>query len=208
VTAYHAGLRDGRRATIETALHTGDCPGVWSTSALKLGVDIGSLDAVLLDGYPGTQMSTFQRAGRAGRGTAPSLVALVASEDQLDQYVINHPNELFEGTPERVVADPASPHLLRLHAHAAAVERPITTDDETYFRPTFPDIVSSLTDEGALTRRQTARGLEWQHTASGRPVNPYERGLRTITDRTVVLRVRGGQSDGLGELPQIGRAHV
>jgi len=201
VTAYHAGLRDDRRGAIETALHTDECAGVWSTSALELGVDIGSLDAVLLDGYPGTQMSTFQRAGRAGRGTDPSLVALVASEDQLDQYVINHPSELFEGTPERAVANPSNPHLLRLHTHAAAIERPLRTVDQRYFGPTFPDIVSTLTDDGELTRRQTADGLEWRRTTSGRTVNPYERGLRTITDRTVVLRVRGGQSDELGELP-------
>lgn len=201
VMAYHAGLRDDRRAAIETALHADECAGVWSTSALELGVDIGSLDAVLLDGYPGTQMSTFQRAGRAGRGTEPSLVALVASEDQLDQYVIKHPQELFERTPERAVANPSNPHLLRLHAHAAAVEQPLRTDDETYFGSTFPDIVSGLTEDGKLSRRQTADGLEWQRTASGRTVNPYDQGLRTITERTVVLRVRGGESHKLGELP-------
>ena len=201
VTAYHAGLRDDRRATIETALHDDECAGVWSTSALELGVDIGSLDAVLLDGYPGTQMATFQRAGRAGRGTDPSLVTLVASEDQLDQYVIKHPNELFEQPPERGVANPSNPHLLRLHTHAAAVERPLRTDDETYFGPDFPDIVGRLTDDGELTRRQTDQGIEWQRTASGRTVNPYEQGLRTITDRTVTLRIRGGSTDELGELP-------
>ena len=146
-------------------------------------------------------MATFQRAGRAGRGTTPSLVALIASEDQLDQYVITHPSELFEGTPERAVTDPSNPHLLRLHTHAAAIEQPLRTTDERYFGPAFPDIVSGLTDDGDLTRRQTADGPEWRRTASGRTVNPYERGLRTITDRTVVLRVRGGQSGELGELP-------
>ena len=201
VTAYHAGLRDDRRATIETALHTDECSGVWSTSALELGVDIGSLDAVLLDGYPGTQMATFQRAGRAGRGSDPSLVALVASEDQLDQYVITHPHELFEQTPERAVANPSNPHLLRLHTHAAAMEQSLRTADERYFGPTFPDIVSTLTDEGELTRRGTDHGLEWRRTTSGRTVNPYEQGLRTITERTVTLRVRGGATDELGKLP-------
>ena len=201
IAAYHAGLPNDRRATIETALHTDECAGVWSTSALELGVDIGSLDAVLLDGYPGTRMSTFQRAGRAGRGTTPSLIALIASEDQLDQYVIKHPQELFERTPERAVANPANPHLLRLHTHAAAVEQPLRTDDEAYFGPTFPDIVSTLTNESKLFRRQTADGLEWQRTASGRAVNPYDQGLRTITERTVVLRVRGSESDKLGNLP-------
>jgi len=201
VTAYHAGLRDDRRATVETALHTDECAGVWSTSALELGVDIGSLDAVLLDGYPGTQMSTFQRAGRAGRGTEPSLVALVASEDQLDQYVITHPQELFERTPERAVANPSNSHLLRLHTHAAAMEQPLRTTDETYFGPSFPGVVSALTDNGELTRRQTAHGLEWRRTATGRTVNPYDKGLRTITERTVVLRVQGDGSDELGGLP-------
>jgi DEAD/DEAH box helicase domain-containing protein len=201
VAAYHAGLRDDRRATIETALHSGDCTGVWSTSALELGVDVGSLDAVLLDGYPGTQMATFQRAGRAGRGTDPSLVALVASEDQLDQYVIGHPDELFEQTPERAVANPSNSHLLRLHTRAAAAEKPLETADEAYFGPTFPDIVGTLTAAGELTRRQTAHGLEWRRTATGRTVNPYDRGLRTITERTVDLRVRGAATDELGELP-------
>ena len=199
VTAYHAGLRDSRRSSIEAALHDGECPGVWSTSALELGVDIGGLDAVLLDGYPGTQMGTFQRAGRAGRGTEPSLVTLVASEDQLDQYVIDHPAELFEGSPERAVADPSNPHLLGVHTHAAAMERPLTTADERYFGSTFPAVVSELTDEGELTRQQTADGLQWRRKA-GVQVNPYERGLRTITDRTITLRVGGTQSE-LGELP-------
>ena len=119
----------------------------------------------------------------------------------MDQYVINHPNELFEGTPERAVANPSNPHLLRLHAHAAAIERPPRTADERDFGSAFPDIVSSLTDDSELTRRQTADGLEWRRTASGRTVNPYERGLRTITDRTVVLKVQGSKSDELGELP-------
>ena len=201
VTAYHAGLRDDRRGTIETTLHSGDCAGVWSTSALELGVDIGALDAVLLDGYPGTQMAAFQRAGRAGRGTDPSLVALIASEDQLDQYVIKHPRELFDQTPERAVANPSNSHLLRLHTHAAAIEQPLRTTDETYFGPAFPDLVSTLTDEDELARRQTSQGLEWRRTASGRTVNPYEQGLRTITERTVTLQVRGGTADELGELP-------
>ena len=201
VTAYHAGLRDDRRATIEAALHSGNCTGVWSTSALELGIDIGSLDAVLLDGYPGTQMATFQRAGRAGRGTDPSLVALVASEDQLDQYVIKHPRELFEQTPERAVANPSNSHLLKLHTHAAAIEGPLRTADEAYFGPSLPDVVSTLTDDGELTRRGTDQGLEWRRTASGQTVNPYEQGLRTITERTVTLRGQAGATNELGELP-------
>ncbi|MGM0718214.1 MAG: DEAD/DEAH box helicase [Halobacteriota archaeon] len=201
VTAYHAGLRDDRRGSIEQALHAGECAGVWSTSALELGVDIGSLDAVLLDGYPGTQMATFQRAGRAGRGTTPSLVALVASEDQLDQYVINHPQELFDGTPEHAVADPSNSNLLRLHTYAAAAEQPLRPTDERYFGSTFPAVVSALTDDGELSRQQSTTGLEWRLSASGRTVNPYESGLRTVADRSITLRIRSRNRDEIGELP-------
>ena len=95
IAAYQAALRDDRRRELEAGLHSGDVRGAWSTNALELGVDIGGLDAVLLDGYPGTRMATFQQAGRAGRGDDPSLVVLVAGEDQLDQYMMAHPEELF-----------------------------------------------------------------------------------------------------------------
>ena len=77
VVAYQAALTNDRRREIERGLHSGDVRGVWSTNALELGVDIGGLDAVLLDGYPGTRMDAHQQAGRAGRGTDPSLVVLV-----------------------------------------------------------------------------------------------------------------------------------
>jgi len=72
VTAYPSALQDERRTTIEAGLRDGSVRGVWSTNALELGIDVGSLDVVLLDGHPGTSMSTFQRAGRAGRGESES----------------------------------------------------------------------------------------------------------------------------------------
>jgi len=202
VTAYHAGLRDDRRATIESDLHTGDCPGVWSTSALELGVDIGGLDVVLLDGYPGTRMETFQQAGRAGRGQEPSLVTLVASEDQLDQYIINHPDELFDGSPEQAIANPANPQLLRVHARFAAAERAITPADTEYFGSTFPGVVANLTEAGQLQRRSRATGLEWVQTRTSSAPSPYETSLRTIEDREITLRVQDqGGTDDIGRLP-------
>ena len=51
--------------------------GVVSTNALELGIDVGSLDAVIISGYPGTMMSTRQQAGgQEGKEGNPSRFSL------------------------------------------------------------------------------------------------------------------------------------
>ena len=71
-----------------------------STNALELGIDIGSLDAVVMAGYPGTIASSLQRAGRAGRRSTASIAVMVASSAPMDQYIIEHPEYFFERSPE------------------------------------------------------------------------------------------------------------
>ena len=69
----------------------GEMDGVVSTSALEMGIDIGYLDICLLAGYPGTIASTWQQAGRAGRGLEPALSVLLVSADPLEQFLAHHP---------------------------------------------------------------------------------------------------------------------
>jgi len=185
VGAYQAALTNERRREIETDLHAGDLRGVWSTSALELGVDVGGLDAVILDGYPGTRMSAYQRAGRAGRGDDPALVVMVGGEDQLDQYLMNNPADFFEAPPEDAICDPANDQLLPGHVACAADESWLSPDDERFFGGTFPSVVADLTDEGVLDRREVADGIRWTHAGSSSPQQSVS--LRTVGDREVDL---------------------
>ncbi|GAB3327089.1 DEAD/DEAH box helicase [Haloplanus salinarum] len=196
IEAYQASLRDERRREVEDGLHDGRVAGVWSTSALELGVDVGGLDAVLLDGYPGTRMSTFQRAGRAGRGSDPALVALVAGEDQLDQYLMDHPDTLFDGDPERATVDPGNDHLLPDHVAAAATENWLSREDESHFGDGFPDVVADLEAAGRLERRETDAGVRWTHAGGGSPQQATS--LRSVDDREVDLLADGDVIATLG----------
>lgn len=185
VGAYQAALRDDQRRSIESALHAGDLRGVWSTSALELGVDVGGLDAVILDGYPGTRMSAYQRAGRAGRGDDPALVVMVGGEDQLDQYLLNNPADFFEAPPEDAICDPTNGQLLPRHVACAASERWLSPADNAYFGETLPTVVSELTEAGVLARRDVSAGTRWTHAGESSPHQSVN--LRTATDREIEL---------------------
>jgi DEAD/DEAH box helicase domain-containing protein len=190
ITAYQAALKQDRREKIEDGLHDGSISGVWSTNALELGVDVGGLDVVILDGYPGTRMQAHQRAGRAGRGRDASLVTLVGGNDQLDQYLMAHPDVFFEGNPEAAAVNPANDQLMPDHVLSAATESWLSPDDRDVFGETFPDLVTQFESEGLLERRNTHKGIRWTYDGSESP--QHEMSLRAIDDREIQIRDRLG----------------
>ncbi|MBP1921527.1 DEAD/DEAH box helicase domain-containing protein [Halorubrum alkaliphilum] len=207
VGAYQAALKDGTRRDIEADLHSGELRGVWSTNALELGVDVGGLDAVILDGYPGTRMSAFQQAGRAGRGTDPALVVMVGGEDGLDQYLMNHPEDFFDAPPEDAICDPENDQLLPRHVACAADEQWLSPADEAYFGESFPGVVADLTDDGVLKRRDAADGTRWTHAGSESPQHAMN--LRTAEEREIELidRSSGESIASLGFADALRDAH-
>ncbi len=129
VVAYRAGYLADERRMIEDNLATGELSGIVATSALELGVDVGALDACVLNGFPGTIASMWQQAGRAGRRSDPSVTVLVAGEDQLDRYLMQHPEEVFSRPPEPSVVNTANPFILDPHLACAAYELPLSHED-------------------------------------------------------------------------------
>ncbi len=185
VRAYRAGYLPEERRKIEADLFEGRLLGVISTSALELGIDVGSLDAALLVGYPGTIASTWQQAGRAGRREEESAAVLLAHNAPLDQYLMSHPRYFLDRTPENAILDPANPHILVNHLRCAAFEIPIRREEEEGFGPYAPAILDLLQE------KQHAREVKgrWFYTrgdypAAGVSLRNAGENVYTIIDTT------------------------
>jgi DEAD/DEAH box helicase domain-containing protein len=170
IKSYRAGYLAEDRRRLERELASGELLAVASTNALELGIDIGSLDAAVLTGYPGTRASMWQQAGRAGRRDADSLAILVAQDDPLDQYLVLHADDLFDKPPEAAVIDPTNPYVLEPHLRCAAREVPLR-DAEVEFFGEPADVAAALermVERGELVRRKETwndRGRESPHRA-------------------------------------------
>jgi DEAD/DEAH box helicase domain-containing protein len=203
VRPYRGGYLPAERREIEEELFSGELRGVVATNALELGVDIGGLDACVLDGFPGTIASFWQQAGRAGRERQQSLAVLVAGEDQLDHWLLRHPTELFERPPEPAVINPANPFVLGPHLACAAFERPLTHADERWWPGLLDDGVRDLVLGGTLkVRRRAAGGPTAVWGARGFPAHGV--GLRSGTGGEVRI-IRAGD-EGLVGTVDVSRA--
>lgn len=155
VRGYRGGYLPTLRREIERGLRDGSVRGVVSTNALELGIDIGSLEACVVCGYPGSIASLWQQAGRAGRRQSASAVFLMASSSPLDQYIIKNPDYFFGRSPEHGLINPDNFVILYNHIKCAAYELPFR-DDERFGVETTQEILGYM-EEARLVRRVSGR---------------------------------------------------
>ena len=129
ISGYRSGYLPNQRRKIEKDLRSGYLQTVIATNALELGIDIGSMEASVLVGFPGTIASFRQQAGRAGRTDDPSIAVLVASSDPIDQFLARHPDYLFNRSPEQALIDPNNPLILFQQLECAAFELPFKENE-------------------------------------------------------------------------------
>jgi DEAD/DEAH box helicase domain-containing protein len=154
IMPYRAGYMPEDRRKIERELFGGKLLGVVATNALELGIDSGGLEATILDGYPGSISSTWQQAGRSGRGEDESLSFLVAWDNPLDQYFMRHPSSFFQKGFEHVLVNPGNHYILRAHLLCAAWERPLDALDEDIFGDRYVEERNALVEEKQLRERR------------------------------------------------------
>lgn len=163
IRAYRAGYLPEDRRKIERSLKNGQIDGVASTNALELGVDVGGLDVVLISGYPGTIISTWQQAGRAGRGRGESSAFLIAFENPLDQYFMKHPEKFFGRSHEHAIIDLDNSYITMGHLMCATSELPVSEGD--WFYENYEEEISSLEKKNLI--KKTPMGHIYSGT--GRP---------------------------------------
>ncbi|MET0491330.1 MAG: Zn-binding domain-containing protein, partial [Acidimicrobiales bacterium] len=204
VAAYRGGYLAAERREIEADLFSGRLRAVVATTALELGIDVGGLDACILNGFPGTIASLWQQAGRAGREGQESVAVLVAGNDQLDQWLMANPTEVFTRPPEPAVINPSNPYVLLPHLACAAYEHPLTPADERWWGDLLDDGVRRLVlaDQLRLRPRRDSAAAVW--CGSGWPAHGV--GLRSgfASEVRIVTRV-GGDDELIGTVDQ-GRA--
>jgi DEAD/DEAH box helicase domain-containing protein len=141
VQGYRGGYLPSHRRRIEAGLRNGTVRGVVATNALELGIDIGSLDACLIAGYPGSIASLWQQSGRAGRRSGPALTVFMARSSAVDQYLVTHPEVLLGASVEHARIDPQNLFVLADHMKCAAFELPFEEAEA------FGDLTTEETEE-------------------------------------------------------------
>ena len=151
VMGYRGGYSPQDRRQIEKEMFEGKLMGIVATNALELGVDIGSLDAVITLGFPYSISNLRQQSGRAGRRNKDSLSVLVGDRYPTDQYYMRNPDELFTKPNCALQVDLSNELILEGHIQCAAFEMPLRPDeDRIYFGDQLPELASTRLTRDSL----------------------------------------------------------
>jgi DEAD/DEAH box helicase domain-containing protein len=195
VRGYRSGYLPLQRRAIEAGLRSGEVTGVVSTNALELGIDIGSLQAAVLVGYPGTIASTWQQIGRAGRRSG-SLAVLVASSSPLDQFIVRHPEYFLESTPEEGLIDPDNLLVLAGHLEAGLFELPFV-DGERLGGAEVRPLLELFAEDSSVTHS----GGRWHWSRQAFPAENVSL-RRMAADNVVIIDTSGPRPEVIGEMDQ------
>jgi len=182
VVPYRGGYSPKQRREMERRLREGELLGVCATRALELGIDVGALDACIVIGYPGWLHALFQQWGRAGRGSRDCLCILVGTDTPINQYVMAHPEFVFERPIEAGVVDSDNPFVVLGHVRCATAELPVQ-DSETARFGYAADLALEVLEE-----KQKVHHLheKWYHASPDQPA--HEVRLRGYGDESTVVQ--------------------
>ena len=107
--AHHGSLARDIRSEVERRLKAGEMKAIVATSSLEMGIDIGSLDEVLLVQTPPSIAAALQRLGRAGHGVGEvsrGVLYPTHSQDLLDAAALAEAVAMRDLEPQAVLENP------------------------------------------------------------------------------------------------------
>ncbi|OGN72192.1 MAG: hypothetical protein A2X25_00570 [Chloroflexi bacterium GWB2_49_20] len=197
IRGYRSGYLPGQRREIEKGLRSGHTRLVVATNALELGIDIGGLGAAMLVGYPGSIASTWQQAGRAGRGDDPAVAILISTAAPLDQFLAHHPDYFLARSPEQALINPDHLLILLNHLRCAAFELPFQAGEKFGSLPS--EQVGEFLDFLVTSQELHLSADRYFWMADAYPASGVS--LRSASPASVVLQVEdGGKPSSLGQV--------
>jgi DEAD/DEAH box helicase domain-containing protein len=132
IFSYRGGYMQKIRREIEQNIFNGEIIGLVCTSALELGIDIGSINVTLHLGMPSSVSSLWQQAGRAGRNTKESLCFLLlpSNNNPSKLFFDNHPEQLVSGMYESIYINSQCHYIVKEHLICAAAEIPFSIEND------------------------------------------------------------------------------
>ncbi len=193
IFSYRAGISKKKRREIEKNFKQKNILGISSTNALELGIDIGSLDATISSGFPGTLSSFRQQIGRSGRGTDLSISTLIPMQNPLDLFYIHNPDKLFGPNQEKVLITLKNKYILKNHICCASKEKPIRLDEYNKFgiqeTDVFVEYLEELISESLLMKR----GDRYYWNSDFFPNEKY--GLNDLSNRSYKVLLRTNSTE-------------
>ncbi|TES97572.1 MAG: DEAD/DEAH box helicase [Promethearchaeota archaeon] len=194
IYSYRAGISKAKRREIEEKFKRKEILGISSTNALELGIDIGSLDATISSGFPGTIASFKQQIGRSGRGSDLSISTFVPMQNPLDLFYIHNHEQLFGNIQEEILITLKNKYILKNHMCCAAKEIPISKNEYNKFgieeKKLFDDCIEELISDSLLM----IRNEKYYWKGAFFPNEKY--GLNALSSKSykVILRVNNTEN--------------
>ncbi len=195
IHSYRAGISKSKRREIESNFKQGIILGISSTNALELGIDIGSLDATISSGFPGTISSFRQQIGRSGRGSDLSISTIMPMQNPLDLFYIHNPDKLFGPIQEEVLITLNNKYILKNHLCCAAKEIPIKFDEYKKFGVQNKEFLIECINELLAESLLMKRGDKYYWKGGFFPNEKY--GLNDLSSRSYKVILRFGNQEAL-----------
>ncbi|MEK6933546.1 MAG: ATP-dependent helicase [Nanoarchaeota archaeon] len=165
IGAHHSSMSKEKRFEIEDKLRKGELKVVVSSTSLELGIDIGSIDLVILLRSPKSVSRSLQRIGRAGHQlhANPRGEFIVLDRDDLVECGILM-KKMVEGKIDRAEIPKNCLDVLAQQIYGMAISKVWDIDDmlktirrsycyENLTKEDFLDVISYLSGEYSLEHR-------------------------------------------------------